>query len=155
MRRWTAISAFKDGNHRTGSASRAGRRRYIEEVQNMTGPACDQGLFHKNRGRCRAGIRSPADYILLDQGGRREPEKPLTGALFPAGERSPIFPGRRNRLAAKTGEAIHLLHPWAVDLSSSLETDGKKTRQNPAIVRMLKQNCKHIRKERESRFKEE
>ena len=24
------------------------------------------------------------------------------------------------------GSAIHLLHPWAVDLSSSVETDGHK-----------------------------
>ena len=66
-----------------------------------------------------------ADYILLDQGAGGTGE-PFDWTLVPP-VRRPFF------LAGGIGpenlrSAIGTLHPWAVDLSSSLETDGRKDR---------------------------
>ena len=80
---------------------------------------------------------SAADYILLDQGSGG------TGEVFEWSLVSEV--GRPYFLAGGLGvenlrEAIGMLHPWAVDLSSSLEIDGSKDagriRQAVDIVRM-------------------
>ena len=81
---------------------------------------------------------SSADYILLDQGGGG------TGKTFnwmlAGGISRPYF------LAGGLGvdnleKAVHYLSPWAVDLSSSVETNGKKDpekiRQAVELVRKL------------------
>lgn len=71
----------------------------------------------------RKACESTADYILLDQGGGG------TGKTFDwsliSGIERPFF------LAGGLGihnlsQAICQVHPWAVDLSGSLETDGYK-----------------------------
>ena len=92
----------------------------------------------------------PADYILLDQGAGGTGE-PFDWTLVPP-VRRPFF------LAGGIGpenlrSAIGTLHPWAVDLSSSLETDGRKDRAKiQQIARMLKQinTLEAYRKEREA-----
>ncbi len=72
-----------------------------------------------------AAEESPADHILLDNGSGG------TGQVFDwsrlSGIRRPyILAGGLgpDNLAAAVGQ----LHPWAVDLSSGVETDGKKDR---------------------------
>ena len=97
-------------------------------------------------------LRSPADYILLDHGAGGTGE-PFDWTLVPP-VRRPFF------LAGGIGtenirSAIGTLHPWAVDLSSSLETDGRKDRAKiQQIARMLKQinTLEAYRKEREADF---
>ncbi len=110
---------------------------YIEKIQNMTGKPVIKAFSIKTPEDVQRALRSPADYILLDQGTGGTGE-PFDWSLVPP-VRRPFF------LAGGIGfenlrEAISTLHPWAVDLSSSLETNGKKDpvkiRQ---IVRMLKQ----------------
>ena len=110
---------------------------YIENIQNMTGKPVIKAFSINTPEDVQRALRSPADYILLDQGTGGTGE-PFDWSLVPP-VRRPFF------LAGGIGfenlrEAISTLHPWAVDLSSSLETNGKKDpvkiRQ---IVRMLKQ----------------
>lgn len=122
---------------------------YIEKIQNMTGKPVIKAFSIKTPEDVQRALRSPADYILLDQGTGGTGE-PFDWSLVPP-VRRPFF------LAGGIGfenlrEAISTLHPWAVDLSSSLETNGKKDpvkiRQ---IVRMLKQinTLEAFKKERE------
>lgn len=123
---------------------------YIEKIQNMTGKPVIKAFSIKTPEDVQRALRSPADYILLDQGTGGTGE-PFDWSLVPP-VRRPFF------LAGGIGfenlrEAISTLHPWAVDLSSSLETNGKKDpvkiRQ---IVRMLKQinTLEAFKKEREA-----
>ena len=96
-------------------------------------------------------LRSPADYILLDQGGGG------TGTAFdwelvPPVKRPFFLAGGIG--AENIRSAIATLHPWAVDMSSSLETDGKKDPEKiRQIARMLKQinTLENYRKEREAK----
>ena len=115
----------------------------------MTGKPVIKAFSIKTPEDVQRALRSPADYILLDQGTGGTGE-PFDWSLVPP-VRRPFF------LAGGIGfenlrEAISTLHPWAVDLSSSLETNGKKDpvkiRQ---IVRMLKQinTLEAFKKERE------
>ena len=120
-----------------------------EYIENMTGKPVIKAFSIKTPEDVQRALRSPADYILLDQGTGGTGE-PFDWSLVPP-VRRPFF------LAGGIGfenlrEAISTLHPWAVDLSSSLETNGKKDpvkiRQ---IVRMLKQinTLEAFKKERE------
>lgn len=112
---------------------------YVEALKKQTGRPVIQAFSIRTQEDVQRAFASPADYILLDQGsggsgqtfdwslledadvleeadhttesGRRQP-KPffLAGGLG----------------AENLAEAIRKVHPFAVDLSSSLETDGKK-----------------------------
>ena len=112
---------------------------YVEALKKQTGRPVIQAFSIRTQEDVQRAFASPADYILLDQGsggsgqtfdwslledadvleeadhttesGRRQP-KPffLAGGLG----------------AENLAEAIRKVHPFAVDLSSCLETDGKK-----------------------------
>ena len=123
---------------------------YIEKIQNMTGKPVIKAFSIKTPEDVQRALRSPADYILLDQGAGGTGE-PFDWTLVPP-VRRPFF------LAGGIGpenlrSAIGTLHPWAVDLSSSLETDGRKDRAKiQQIARMRKQikTLEAYRKEREA-----
>ena len=68
-------------------------------------------------------VQSPADYILLDQGAGGTGET-FDWSLVPAIKRPWFLAGGLG--CENLESAIHLLHPWAVDLSSSVETGGHK-----------------------------
>ena len=125
---------------------------YIEKIQNMTGKPVIKAFSIKTPEDVQRALRSPADYILLDQGNGGTGET-FDWELVPP-VRRPFF------LAGGIGpenirSAIATLHPWAVDLSSSLETDGKK---DPAKIRQIARMLKQInmleayKKEREADF---
>lgn len=131
------ISLLRDGSLWAAQLHGNEDEEYIEKIQNMTGKPVIKAFSIKTPEDVQRALRSPADYILLDQGTGGTGE-PFDWSLVPP-VRRPFF------LAGGIGfenlrEAISTLHPWAVDLSSSLETNGKKDpvkiRQ---IVRMLKQ----------------
>ena len=143
------ISLLRDGSLWAAQLHGNGDEEYIEKIQNMTGKPVIKAFSIKTPEDVQRALRSPADYILLDQGTGGTGE-PFDWSLVPP-VRRPFF------LAGGIGfenlrEAISTLHPWAVDLSSSLETNGKKDpvkiRQ---IVRMLKQinTLEAFKKERE------
>ena len=110
---------------------------YIRELKKMTEKPLIQAFSVKTREDVERARESAADYILLDQGSGG------TGKSFDWSLVGEV--GRPYFLAGGLGvenlrEAIRLLHPWAVDLSSSLEIDGSKDagriRQAVDIVRM-------------------
>ena len=116
----------------------------------MTGKPVIKAFSIKTPEDVQRALRSPADYILLDHGAGGTGE-PFDWTLVPP-VRRPFF------LAGGIGpenlrSAIGTLHPWAVDLSSSLETDGRKDQAKiQQIARMLKQinTLEAYRKEREA-----
>ena len=143
------ISLLRDGSLWAAQLHGNEDEEYIEKIQNMTGKPVIKAFSIKTPEDVQRALRSPADYILLDQGTGGTGE-PFDWSLVPP-VRRPFF------LAGGIGfenlrEAISTLHPWAVDLSSSLETNGKKDpvkiRQ---IVMMLKQinTLEAFKKERE------
>ena len=109
---------------------------YIQELKVLTEKPLIQAFSIKSKEDVEQR-ESVADYILLDQGSGG------TGKVFDWSLVGEV--GRPYFLAGgldveNLREAIGLLHPWAVDLSSSLEIDGMKDAgricQAVEIVRM-------------------
>ena len=110
---------------------------YIQELKVLTEKPLIQAFSIKSKEDVERARESVADYILLDQGSGG------TGKVFDWSLVGEV--GRPYFLAGgldveNLREAIGLLHPWAVDLSSSLEIDGIKNAgricQAVEIVRM-------------------
>lgn len=96
---------------------------YIRELQKASRCPVIKAFSVKTFQDVENAMKSPADYILLDQGAGGT-GKAFDWSLIPE-IRRPFF------LAGGLGtenleEAIARLKPWAVDLSSSLETEGRK-----------------------------
>lgn len=96
---------------------------YIRELQKASRCPVIKAFSVKTFQDVENAMKSPADYILLDQGAGGT-GKAFEWSLIPE-IRRPFF------LAGGLGtenleEAIARLKPWAVDLSSSLETEGRK-----------------------------
>lgn len=127
---------------------------YVAELKVRTGRPVMQAFSIQTQKDVQRAFASPADYSLLDQGGGG------TGQVFDWSllERPAVTEeaddtgkcGRRQQraffLAGGLGaenlaEAIQRVRPFAVDLSSSLETDGKKDAgkiwEAVRIVRMM------------------
>ena len=114
---------------------------YIQELKVLTEKPLIQAFSIKSKEDVERARESVADYILLDQGSGG------TGKVFDWSLVGEV--GRPYFLAGgldveNLREAIGLLHPWAVDLSSSLEIDGMKNAgricQAVEIVRMEETN---------------
>lgn len=110
---------------------------YIQKLKVLTEKPLIQAFSIKSKEDVERARESVADYILLDQGSGG------TGKVFDWSLVDEV--GRPYFLAGgldveNLREAIGLLHPWAVDLSSSLEIDGMKNAgricQAVEIVRM-------------------
>ena len=105
---------------------------YIHEVQAKTNKPVIKAIIVRDEFDVLRGKSSPADFILLD-GGKG------SGDVF---DWNLIMDIKRDFfLAGGLGEdnlkkAVQTLHPYGVDLSSSLETDGKKDREK--IQRIMK-----------------
>lgn len=110
---------------------------YIQELKVLTEKPLIQAFSIKSKEDVERARESVADYILLDQGSGG------TGEVFDwslVGEVGRPYFLAGGLDAENLREAIRLLHPWAVDLSSSLEIDGMKDAgricQAVEIVRM-------------------
>lgn len=102
---------------------------YIERLRALTGQPIMQAFRMESERDIAAAQASTADSVLLDSGAGG------TGTAFDwtllRGIRRPYF------LAGglgpdNVGNAVRLLHPYAVDVSSGIETDGKKDRNKMA-----------------------
>ena len=110
---------------------------YVQELKMLTEKPLIQAFSVKTREDVEWARQSAADYILLDQGSGGT-GKAFDWSLVGEVERPYFLAGGLG--AENLREAIGLLHPWAVDLSSSLEIDGMKNAgricQAVEIVRM-------------------
>ena len=98
---------------------------YIRRIQKNTGHQVIKAFSVKTAQDIENALKSPADYILLDQGCGGTGQT-FDWSLIPEIDR-PFF------LAGGLGvenleKAVRTIHPYAVDLSSSVETDGMKDR---------------------------
>ena len=114
---------------------------YITELKAHTDKPVIKAFSIKTADDMENALQSPADYILLDQGSGGT-GKTFDWSLIPK-IRRPFF------LAGGIGEenleqAIREIHPFAVDLSSSVETekwkDPEKIRRVVDIVRKAVQD---------------
>lgn len=96
---------------------------YIEEIQKKTGKPVIKAFSIKTKEDVARAQESPADYILLDQGSGGSGQT-FDWSLVPDIERPWFLAGGLN--ADNLQSAIEKLHPWGIDLSSSLETNQKK-----------------------------
>lgn len=99
---------------------------YIRRIQKNTGHQVIKAFSVKTVRDIELALQSPADYILLDQGGGGT-GKTFDWTLIPEITR-PFF------LAGGLGpdnleQAVRTIRPYAVDLSSSVETNSVKDRQ--------------------------
>lgn len=95
---------------------------YIRELQESTGKAVIKAFKVRSKDEVKMAEQSPADYILLDSGAG-------TGVAFDWKLLEDA--GRPYFLAGGLGvdnvaEAVRSLHPYAVDVSSGIETDKVK-----------------------------
>ena len=98
---------------------------YIRELKTYTDKPIIKAFSIKTAEDIEKALQSPADYILLDQGSGGT-GKTFDWSLIPEITR-PFF------LAGGLGsdnleQAVRTIRPYAVDLSSSVETDGVKDR---------------------------
>ncbi len=101
---------------------------YICRLKEQTGKPVIKAFKVKTAADIAAAEQSPADYILLDSGAG-------TGTVFKweliQGIHRPYF--LAGGLSPDNVEkAVSLLHPFAVDVSSGIETDGKKDKEKMA-----------------------
>ena len=96
---------------------------YIAELKAHTDKPVIKAFSIKTEEDVKSAIRSEADYILLDQGAGGTGET-FDWSLVPSIKRPWFLAGGLGCDNLET--AIKMLHPWAVDLSSSVETDGHK-----------------------------
>lgn len=96
---------------------------YIRQLKIMTDQLLIKAFSIKTEEDVKRAIRSEADYILLDQGAGGTGET-FDWSLVSSIKRPWFLAGGIGCENLET--AIKMLHPWAVDLSSSVETDGHK-----------------------------
>ena len=88
------ISLLRDGTLWAAQLHGDEDEDYIEKIQNMTGKPVIKAFSIKTPEDVQRALRSPADYILLDQA-QEAPANPSTGPGSPSPP--PILPCRRNR----------------------------------------------------------
>lgn len=112
---------------------------YIRELKTYTDKLIIKAFSIKTTEDIEKALQSPADYILLDQGGGGT-GKTFDWSLIPEIQRPFFLAGGIG--TSNLGQAIREIHPYAVDLSSSVETekrkDPMKIRQVVDIVREIK-----------------
>lgn len=98
---------------------------YIRRIQKNTGSQVIKAFSVKAAQDIELALKSPADYILLDQGGGGTGQT-FDWSLIPEIKRPFFLAGGLG--ADNLEQAVDAIRPYAVDLSSSVETDGVKDR---------------------------
>ena len=97
---------------------------YIKELRRHTEKPIIKAFKIVSAEDIQLAVNSTADYVLLDSG--TGTGKTFDHSLIRGIERPYFLAG--GLTADNVAEAIDSLHPYAVDASSCLETDGKKDR---------------------------
>ena len=98
---------------------------YIRRIQKNTGSQVIKTFSVKAAQDIELALKSPADYILLDQGGGGTGQT-FDWSLIPEIKKPFFLAGGLG--ADNLEQAVDTIRPYAVDLSSSVETDGVKDR---------------------------
>ena len=98
---------------------------YIRMIQKNTGSQVIKAFSVKAAQDIELALKSPADYILLDQGGGGTGQT-FDWSLIPEIKRPFFLAGGLG--ADNLEQAVDTIRPYAVDLSSGVETDGVKDR---------------------------
>lgn len=114
---------------------------YITRLKGMTDQLLIKAFSIKTEADVDQALRSSADYILLDQGAGGTGET-FDWNLVPSIKRPWFLAGGLGCDNLET--AIQRLHPWAVDLSSSVETNGHK---DPEKIVKAVQTVRNIKEE--------
>lgn len=114
---------------------------YIRRIQKNTGHQVIKAFSVKTAQDIENALKSPADYILFDQGGGGTGQT-FDWSLIPEIDRPFFLAGGLDADNLET--AVRTIHPYAVDLSSSVETDGMKDRDK--ILKAVQ--LVHIKSER-------
>ena len=125
------ISLLRDGTLWAAQLHGNEDEDYIEKIQNMTGKPVIKAFSIKTPEDVKRALRSPADYILLDQGGGGT-GKTFDWTLIPEIRREFFLAGGLG--TENLRQAIREIRPYAVDLSSSVETDKWK---DPEKIRQV------------------
>ena len=96
---------------------------YIRRIQKNTGHQVIKVFSVKTAQDIENALKSPADYILLDQGGGGTGQT-FDWSLIPEIDRPFFLAGGLQ--AENLTEAMEAVRPYAVDLSSGIESDRKK-----------------------------
>ena len=117
------ISLLRDGTLWAAQLHGNEDEDYIEKIQNMTGKPVIKAFSIKTREDVEKAKKSSADYILLDHGKGGTGES-FDWSLIRNMDRPYFLAGGLN--AENVEQAILQTHPFAVDISSGVETDGVK-----------------------------
>ncbi len=139
-----AAELLKDGTLALAQLHGQEDEAYIRNLRSLTDKPIIKAFSIKTAEDVKRALDSSADYILLDQGAGGS-GRTFDWNLVPRIKRPWFLAGGLG--IENLGQAIERLHPWAVDLSSSLETelyegpyrgrykDPKKVRQAVELVR--------------------
>ena len=117
------ISLLRDGTLWAAQLHGNEDEDYIEKIQNMTGKPVIKAFSIKTREDVEKAKKSSADYILLDHGKGGTGES-FDWSLIRNMDRPYFLAGGLN--AENVEQAILQTYPFAVDISSGVETDGVK-----------------------------
>ena len=96
---------------------------YIRRIQKNTGHQVIKAFSVKTAQDIENALKSPADYILLDQGCGGTGQT-FDWSLIPEIDRPFFLAGGLH--PENAASAIEQAHPYALDVSSGVETDGSK-----------------------------
>lgn len=95
---------------------------YVKTLRNLSSGSIIKAFIIKTKEDVEKALTFPCDYLLLDNGlGTGES---FDWSLLENIERPFFLAGGLHSENVK--DAIHLIHPFAVDVSSGVETEGKK-----------------------------
>ena len=101
---------------------------YITRLRELTGKPIIKAFTVRTGEDIKAAVKSKADYVLLDSG--TGTGKSFDHSLIEDIDRPFFLAG--GLTSENVGDAIEAFHPFAVDASSSLETDGNKDKNKMA-----------------------
>ena len=95
---------------------------YIHGLRRLVDAPVIKTFLVRDRGEIEAANRSDADYVLLDSG--MGSGRTFDWSLLEDMDRDYILSGGLN--PGNIRDAVEMLHPYGVDVSSGVETDGRK-----------------------------
>lgn len=95
---------------------------YIHGLRRLVDAPVIKTFLVRDRGDIEAANRSDADYVLLDSG--MGSGRTFDWSLLEDMDRDYILSGGLN--PGNIRDAVEMLHPYGVDISSGVETDGRK-----------------------------